>query len=416
MADSQGSRLRKVALTGALTPGLILGAAGALGYGVLPGVSTPSAAAQSVLATGACTAFSPSTSAPASDMSPADVAQEATPAVVTIVNMQPLSQADMNGVGGVQVIPGFPGIDQLPGIGDLPSGEMPGSQQQQGDAVDSNTLVPIGSGSGFIVDEQGHVVTNAHVIDGAQKLTAVLTDGTELDATVVGSDPLLDVAVIKLDLTVGVKVPGVAAFGDSDSLRPGDEVVAIGNALGSFPNTVSDGTVNGVHRAFPDQGGLSMMIQHDANIWHGNSGGPLLNLHGQVVGVNTAGIGSSAMGTDTGAADMAFAIEGNTVCKAAAQLIDKGEIVWPYMGLQGEATADGQGVVEVVEGGPSAKAGIEPGDVITEFGGQTIDQQHSLLDLLFQHEPGDVVSVRVDRNGAPQTFQVTLGERPQETQ
>jgi S1-C subfamily serine protease len=322
----------------------------------------------------------------------------------------------MNGFGGVQVIPGFPGIDQLPGIGDLPSGEMPGSQQQQGDGVDSNTLVPIGSGSGFIVDEQGHVVTNAHVIDGAQKLTAVLTDGTELDATVVGSDPLLDVAVIKLDLTAGVKVPGIATFGDSDSLRAGDEVVAIGNALGSFPNTVSDGTVNAVHRAFPDQGGLSMMIQHDANIWHGNSGGPLLNLRGQVVGVNTAGIGSSAMGADTGAADMAFAIEGNTVCKAAAQLIDKGEIVWPYMGLQGEATADGQGVVEVVEGGPSAKAGIEPGDVITEFDGQTIGQQHSLLDLLFQHEPGDVVSVRVDRNGTPQTFQVTLGERPQETQ
>ena len=236
----------------------------------------------------------------------------------------------------------------------------------------------------------------------------------EVPAKVVGSDDLLDVAILKLDLPAGESVPGIATFGDSSSLRAGDQVVAIGNALGSFPNTVSEGTVNATDRSFPTEGGLTTWIQHDAEIWHGNSGGPLLNLRGEVVGINTAGIGSGMMGADTGSADMAFAVEGNTVCRAAADLLANGKIAWPYLGIQGEATADGQSVVEVVEDGPSAAAGIEPGDVITAFDGQEITPQNSLIDLLFEHEPGDVVTVTVERDGAPQTFQVTLGERPED--
>jgi S1-C subfamily serine protease len=158
------------------------------------------------------------------------------------------------------------------------------------------------------------------------------------------------------------------------------------------------------------------MIQHDAEIWHGNSGGPLLNLKGQVIGVNTAGIGSSMMGAaDTGSADMAFAIDGNTVCKAASALLDEGEIVWPYMGITGQETEDGQEIADLVADGPAAQAGLEIGDVITALGDQTIDQQHTLIDLLFDHEPGDTVNVTVQRDGASKTFQVTLGERPEET-
>lgn len=409
MAGLQGNRLRSVALTGVLAPGLILGAAGAIGFNGFAGIGVSSASAQSVLAGGACTTFG----APAatSEMSVADIAEKTNPAVVTIVNMQELGQADLQGFGGIEGIPGFPGIDELPGIDQVPSTDEPEDGVQAPDGI-----VPVGSGSGFIVDTDGHVVTNAHVVAGASELQAVLSDGTELEATVIGADSLLDVAIVQLDLPAEFDVPGIVSFGDSASLRAGDEVVAIGTALGSFPNTVSQGTVNGTDRAFQGTGGLTTMIQHDAEIWHGNSGGPLLNLHGDVVGINTAGISSGVMGLDSGSADMAFAVEGNTVCSAAAKLLADGEIIWPYMGLQGEATDEGQAVIDVVEDGPSAEAGLEAGDVITTFEGEEIGNQSSLLDLLFAHEPGEVVNVTVDRDGAMQTFQVTLGERPEITQ
>src|SRR5215207_3807646 len=415
MAGQRMSRLRKAALTGALTPGLILGAAG---FGVLPGGILPTGVtAQSVIDGGTCAAFGAPETAQASEMSVADVAVKANPAVVTILNLQPFSQADLSGISGIE---GFPDLPQLPGIDELPGSEQGPDDDGDGtgqvdDSVDSDTLIPAGSGSGFIVDESGHVITNAHVVGGAEELTAVLSDGSEVPATVVGSDELLDVAILKLELPAGESVPGIATFGDSSSLRAGDQVVAIGNALGSFPNTVSEGTVNATDRSFPNEGGLTDWIQHDAEIWHGNSGGPLLNLSGEVIGVNTAGIGSGMMGTDTGSADMAFAVEGNTACRAAAELLANGKITWPYLGIQGEATTDGQSIVEVVEDGPSAAAGIEPGDVITAFDGQEISRTNSLLDLLFEHEPGDTVSVTAERDGTPQTFQVTLGERPEIT-
>jgi S1-C subfamily serine protease len=416
MAGQRVSRLRKVALTGALTPGLILGAAG---FGILPGGVLPTGVtAQSVVDGGSCAAFGAPAAAQATEMSVADVAEKANPAVVSILNLQPIGEADLSGFPGIDGfpdIPEVPGIDELPGIDEAPGADDDGAEQVE-DSVDSDTLVPAGTGSGFIVDDIGHVITNAHVVAGAEELTVALADGTEVPATVVGSDALLDVAILKLDLPAAESVPGIVTFGDSSSLRAGDQVVAIGNALGSFPNTVSEGTVNATDRSFPAEGGLTTWIQHDAEIWHGNSGGPLLNLRGEVVGVNTAGIGSGMMGADTGSADMAFAVEGNTVCQAAADLLANGEIVWPYLGIQGEASADGQTVVEVVEDGPSDEAGIEVGDVITAFDGQEITRQNSLLDLLFEREPGDVVTVTVDRDGETASFEVTLGERPEITE
>ena len=424
MAGVKGSRLRRAAMTGVVAPGLVLGAASAAGLGILPA----SVAAQSVIDGGACTAFGAPAAPAATGMSVADIAERANPAVVTIVNLQPIGQADPRGFGGIENLPDFP---QIPGIGELPDieggedgptiDEAPNSDgvddaQQDEDAADSDELIPVGTGSGFIVDEEGHVVTNAHVVSGAEELTVALQDGTEVPATLVGSEPMLDVAIIKLDLPAGESVPGIATFGDSSALRAGEQVVAIGNALGAFPNTVSEGTVNAVDRAFPPGAGLTTWIQHDAEIWHGNSGGPLLNLQGEVVGINTAGIGSGMMGADSASADMAFAVEGNTVCAAAAELAATGEIVWPYLGIEGEASAEGQTVVSVVEDGPSAAAGLEPGDLITGLDGEDVSAQTSLLDLLFSRDPGDVVSLTVERDGAVETFEVTLGERPEITQ
>ena len=410
MVGTQRSRLQRAALTGILAPSLMLGVAGVTGLSGLTGFGLQSVSAQSVLSGSTCNAFGAASGA-AADMSVADVAEAANPAVVTILNLQDASEADLTGFSGIESIPGFPGAEELPSIDEVPSQDAPEAPEAAPDA-----LLPVGSGSGFIVDTDGHVVTNAHVVAGASDLQAVLADGTEVGLELIGSEPLLDVAILKLDLPEGTEVPGVLSFADSTTLRPGDEVVAIGNALGAFPNTVSEGTVNGVDRGFPSDSGLSTMIQHDAEIWHGNSGGPLLNLHGQVVGVNTAGISGGTFGMDTSSADMAFAVEGNTVCNTAAQLLENGEISWPYMGIQGETTPDGQEVLEVVEDGPAAEAGLEAGDVITAFAGEELGPQSSLIDSLFTHEPGETVDVTVDREGAVHTFQITLGERPDDTQ
>lgn len=409
MVGMQRSRLQRAALTGVLAPGLMLGIAGATGLGSVSGFGLQSVSAQSVLSGSACNAFG-SAGAATADMSVADVAEAANPAVVTILNLQDASQADLSGFGGIESIPGMPGSDELPSID-----EVPGQEAPEAPAL-PDALLPVGSGSGFIVDTAGRVVTNAHVVAGASDLQAVLADGTEVGLELIGSEPLLDVAILQLDLPDGAQVPGILSFADSTTLRPGDEVVAIGNALGAFPNTVSEGTVNGVDRGFPSDSGLSTMIQHDAEIWHGNSGGPLLNLQGQVVGVNTAGISGGSFGMDTSSADMAFAVEGNTVCNTAARLLESGEIVWPYLGIQGETTPAGQEVLEVVEDGPAAAAGLEVGDVITAFDGEELGPGSSLIDSLFTHEPGETVEVTIDREGAIQNFQIILGERPDDTQ
>jgi len=344
-------------------------------------------------------------------MSAADIAAKVEPAVVTVVNMQQMGSGDLSGIPGVN---GLPDMPVAPG----PGSDQPAGGQGINGAQDAQPgeNVPAGVGSGFIVDNVGHVVTNAHVVAGAQDLTVTLSDGTDVPATVVGKDDLLDVALLKLDLPAGTSIPGVVAFGDSSKLRPGDSVVAIGTALGEYPNTVSEGTVNGMHRSLAGAYPLSAMIQHDAEIWHGDSGGPLLNLQGEVVGINTAGIGSGMMGADTSAASMGFAVESNIACTAAAELLADGHIVWPYLGIQAESTPQGENVADVVADGPSAKAGLQTGDVITEVDGQKVDRQHTLLDLLYGHKPGDVVELTVDRNGSTSTMQVTLGERPATTQ
>jgi S1-C subfamily serine protease len=284
----------------------------------------------------------------------------------------------------------------------------------------------VGSGTGFIIDDQGHIVTNWHVVYQGQQFQVVFANGESREAKLIGSDSVSDLAVVQ----VSGNVPGTVSFGDSDQLRPGEPVLAIGSPLGSFENTVTEGIVGATNRDFPidpSQGGsqnYTNLIQHDAPINPGNSGGPLLNLDGQVVGVNTLGIPSENGQPVQG---LFFAIPSNTVQQITQQLIENGQVAYPYLGItpipidptiaaQNQLDVNyGAYVYDVSRNGPAAKAGIQAGDIITAINGQQIDQTNSFTEVLYAHKPGETVQVTIDRGGQTQSVDVTLGERPQTT-
>jgi 2-alkenal reductase len=238
-----------------------------------------------------------------------------------------------------------------------------------------------------------------------------------VDAELVGTDPLTDLAVVK----ISEPVPGVVPLGDSDALRPGEPVIAIGSALGQYTNTVTQGVVSGLSRTLSQ---LDNLIQHDASINPGNSGGPLLNMNGEVVGVNTAVIRNAGSGIS--AEGMGFAVPSNTVDQIVTQLIEGGQVTRPYLGItfqtvtpQLAAAQDlpvehGALVTDIPTDGPVATSGIQVGDIITKIGGQALDQDNSLQSILFQYDPGDTVEIEVVRPDTGETlvFDVTLGERP----
>lgn len=286
----------------------------------------------------------------------------------------------------------------------------------------TSQLQPAGSGTGFIVSKDGYVITNNHVVEGSDSLSVIFVDGTEIPATLVGTDAISDLAVIKIQ----DPVPATVELGDSSTLRVGEEIVAIGSALGEYTNTVTQGIVSGLGRSLDAQGGSGMenMIQHDAPINPGNSGGPLLNMAGQVVGVNTAVVRQAEPGVT--AEGLGFAIPSNTVKDIARQLIENGKIDRPFLGIsyqlinpqlaaaQNLPVDHGAYVADLVPGGPAAAGGVQTGDIITAIDGEEISQTTSLQDLLFQHKPGDQVELTIARgpSGQESTVQVTLGTRP----
>lgn len=340
-----------------------------------------------------------STTTDAQQKSVADVYAQANPAVVTITTFVDASQLPQQG----QQMPGMPD-QQLPGQGQAPStnGNGPGGN-----------LVEYASGSGFIVDDAGHVVTNNHVVEGAAAFQVRFADGTTETATLVGSDPFQDVAVLQIDLAGGAKVPGKVAWGDSATMRPGDEVVAIGTPYGEFNNTVSDGMIGAIDGDLNSGSGYSLpnLIQHDAAIYPGNSGGPLLNMQGQVVGINVAkAYGDTSSNTDTG---FNFAIESNAAKPIVDEIIATGHFARPYLGIQAQATQQGVEVMQIEDGGPAASAGLQVGDLIVGVNGDnSTDPSEALDTILFQKKPGDKVTLDVIRNGQTTTVDVTLGERP----
>ena len=286
-------------------------------------------------------------------------------------------------------------------------------------------------GSGFVYDSDGHVVTNEHVVDGARSVSVRFWNGDTYKATVVGSDPSTDLAVIKVDAPQSILSP--LAVGDSAKVLVGDGVVAIGSPFG-LEETVTSGIVSALHRQMqaPNSFTINDSIQTDAAINHGNSGGPLLNSEGEVIGVN-AQIRSDGGGSD----GVGFAIPSNTITSIATQLIESGEAEHAYLGVSvqtiPESVASDLGLVAGVElakvtsGTPAAKAGLHGstgtkqvdgdayptgGDVLTEIDGQDVSTAEELQRAIDSKHPGDTVSITYWRNGESHTTDVKLASRP----
>jgi 2-alkenal reductase len=332
-----------------------------------------------------------------SQLSVADVAEQANNAVVTVYTFVNATTED-------GFTPGGPGGGLKPGDDQPAAGESATAEQ-----------TPLGAGSGWIYSAEGYVITNAHVVNGADSFVVQYADGTQVEATLIGADTMQDVAVLQLDLAEGEAVPGVARVGDSAAMRAGDEVVAMGSPLGEFTNSVSDGNIGGLDRSLDTGGGLALenLIQHDAEISSGNSGGPLLNMFGEVIGMNVAKIDTASIGGSASASGLNFAIDGNTVVVIADEIIETGESIgYPYVGVQSQETENGLMVVEVDPSGPAAASGLEAGDVLVGIDDARVDETTTFMQLLMQHRPGDDVSLVVERNGQEITVEIALGTRP----
>jgi 2-alkenal reductase len=287
-------------------------------------------------------------------------------------------------------------------------------------------------GSGVIIDKDGRIITNNHVVEGAQQggLQVIFYNGDTVSANLVGADSISDLAVLKVD----GPVPGTAELGNSANLKVGETVVAIGSALGDFENTVTAGVVSGLNRSLQRDDGITMedMIQTDAAINHGNSGGPLLNLLGNVIGINTAVVRG-----DSGSGDVAeglgFAIPVDTVKTISQQLIRSGQVARPFLGVSvqainrsissyynlrdenGNLLETGVLIVEVSPRTAAAQAGLQAGDVILRLNDMQLGADQPLANALTNFKPGDTVTLTIVRDGRTQQVQVTLGSRPSGT-
>ena len=275
------------------------------------------------------------------------------------------------------------------------------------------------SGSGVIISAEGYVVTNNHVVDGHQSLDVIYQDGSTVPAQLVGTDPFVDVAVLK----VNGPVPAYAEFGNSDALNPGETVIAIGSPLGDFRNTVTVGVVSATGRALDTDANYQMegLIQTDAAINHGNSGGPLVNLAGQVVGINTLVVRGNSPDQAEG---LGFAVAGNIVQAVSQQLIERGFVARPYLGISWESVTPavarayglpvdwGVVITSVAEGSPAAAAGLREGDILTQVDDVALDEQNPFINTLWKHATGETVPVTVVRGTDTVVVSVTLGERP----
>ena len=269
-----------------------------------------------------------------------------------------------------------------------------------------------GIGSGFIVESNGTILTNYHVVDGSQKLVVKLADGKDYEAKVIGKDQKSDIAVVKIE--AGRELPAVS-LGDSDRLEVGEWVMAIGNPFG-LDHTVTSGIISAKGRNI-GQGPYDNFIQTDASINPGNSGGPLINLRGEVIGINTAIFSQSG-----GNVGIGFAIPSNSVKELLPQLRDKGKVVRGFIGTSvqrvspeiadslGLNTARGALVADMVKGGPAERAGVKTGDVIVEFDRKPIKDSADLPSAVARVTPGTTVQLKIARDGKEMSLPIIVGE------
>jgi len=303
-----------------------------------------------------------------------------------------------------------------------PGFEIPGYRQK------GSEKQKIGGGSGFIVSEDGLILTNKHVVsDKDAEYTVFTKDGKKYNAEVVALDPMEDIAVIKVQANNSQKFQPIN-LGDSDKLKIGQTVIAIGNALGEFQNTVSVGVVSGLGRTVTATGSgsqtetISDVIQTDAAINQGNSGGPLLNLNGEVIGINTA--------VALGAENIGFALPINIAKKAVQDVKEKGKIVYPFLGVRyvlvnkdiqeknnlsvdrGALITRGQnsGEEAIILGSPAYKAGLQENDIILEINGEKITEKNPLFKIIRKDNPGDKIKLKVLREKKEFNVELELGE------
>lgn len=267
------------------------------------------------------------------------------------------------------------------------------------------------AGSGVIYDAQGDILTNRHVIDGADALEITVQGGKTVAGTLVGQDPVADIAVVRIDPAA---VPAVAIFGDSSLVRAGQRVVVIGSPL-QFAGSITRGIISGTDRSI---GGMDGLMQTDAAISPGNSGGPLVNGQGEVVGIATSTIRTNQ------AERIGFAIPGNYARRLAGIIVAGGKVTRPYLGVTTElltpgsavdlkvAVGRGAYVSEAAPDTPAASAGIRKGDVIVAINGVKVEGANPLNALLLDFKPGETVTVTINRDGAERQIPVTLAERP----
>ena len=281
------------------------------------------------------------------------------------------------------------------------------------------TIETSGVGSGVIFKSDGYIVTNNHVIAGAKELIVSLSDGNTVNAEVVGTDEVTDIAVVKVD----AKNLPTAKFGNSDDVVVGEPAIAIGNPMGlEFQGSVTVGVISALNRTIALSDRRVKLLQTDAAISPGNSGGALVNADGEVIGINSAKLAAS------GVEGMAFAIPINTVQLIIDELMEKGYVARPYLGVTifDKPTAARYGYQLTIEKGvyvyqvslssPAGKAGLERGDVILEIDGKEVNSVGDVRNEIAAHKVGDVVKVKYDRDGKENTVSIELKEMPQDNQ